>query len=135
MEEELSPADGREALVSLVAESLARRYCPEEIASAALAVYAARVRGFGIARNPGIDLLLYLAGQRNIADVLHSYKPRPGGRVLIVAVYPANRLPQSLIPGVLEPPSSCTAGSCDRTRETRLAVFPLRERVYRMQGE
>jgi len=120
-------------LASIVPAKLAKQYCAWEIASVVLSAYAARVHGFGIARNPGIDVLLYLAGQRNIARVLNEYGPKHGEHVVVAIAHRAGHDLDISIPGDLEPLDTCTRTECsNRFRITRLAVFPIEERIYRM---
>lgn len=133
LEQQLRCAWSSEVLASIVPAKLAKRYCAWEIASAVLSAYAARVHGFGVARNPGIDVLLYLAGQRNIARVLDEYAPKHGEHVVVAIAHKAGHGLDIPVPGDLEPLEECTRTGCgDRSRVTRLAVFPVEERIYRM---
>ncbi|BES82535.1 hypothetical protein PABY_21020 [Pyrodictium abyssi] len=117
----------------MIPAKLAKQYCAWEIASTVLSAYAARVHGFGIARNPGIDVLLYLAGQRNIARVLDEYAPKHGEHVVVAIAHRAEHDQGIFVPEDLRPLEECTRTECgDRSRVTRLAVFPVEERIYRM---
>ncbi|ALL00103.1 hypothetical protein Pyrde_0053 [Pyrodictium delaneyi] len=77
---------------------------------------------------------MYLAGQRNIAKVLEEYAPRPGEHVVIALAYSIKAGEAVPRPSErLEPVENCVDTECShyRSRVTRLAVFPIEERIYR----
>ncbi|WP_048061402.1 KEOPS complex subunit Cgi121 [Hyperthermus butylicus] len=124
----------RKCIVGIIPVSLASRHSLKEVLAATIAVYAAYARGKNIARKPGIDVLLYLAGERNISKVLQNY-PLRYGEPTVLAVACKNPESLDLLARKAKP-----ATSCSLRRETeplmlaKIAVFPVEAKVYKLQA-
>lgn len=118
----------------------------ERILSAAYTVYKSFSRGKSIARKPGIELLLYLLGERNISRVVGRYDPAGKALVVLVArhrdklkealrrareelgeetccISPEDTLELLRREGRLNPPGSCGGECARRLLETYTSVF------------
>lgn len=113
---------------SIIPLRAARQYGLEAVLAAYTAAYIAHIRGLSIARRPGIDALLYLAGTRNIAEALARLAPRPGDQALALCTPQVNERLHKLL-GHTE----CSIPHSDPLSTTRAALAPLELRAYKPQ--
>ena len=79
-------------LLSLLGNAMAAAVSPRAVgsvdhaATAALAAYSVRARGAGVARKPGLEIVLALTGQRNIKAALKLAEPVEGESAVLIAI-------------------------------------------------
>lgn len=117
-----------ETYTALVPLRAARRYGLEALLAAHIAAYTAYTRGLAIAKRPGVDTLLYLAGTRNIAEALRKLAPRPGETTLALCTpTPSQRLHAETSH------QECRLPHSPPEAVTQAALAPLELRAYKPQ--
>jgi len=123
----------KETLITLVPEPIARKHSLEEIVTAVLEAYALIHHGLGRARQKGLEALSILCRERNIGKTAQRCGAKPGEVVVTVVASTDQDRAREIIQALST--ETCSLAERKRGTITRIATYPIKERLFKIRAE